>query len=245
MKPGWSAAKLLLFCLFWGLAQIACAAGVAATVVNLVGTVSAQAPDGKVRILARDSVLAPGEIVMTEKGSVVRLAFSDGGQTTLRPSSRLVIESYHYVQTTPEQDSAVLNLVKGGMRVLSGAIGKRGNQDAYLAKTKAGTIGIRGTDYALMLCDEEADGCDQLKLPQNLRGAGGTASGLYFVVYEGAIWFANNAAADRIPAVTAGYVQDADTHWVALPGGDPGLAGGLAEKLERLLDSDQGVCSVR
>jgi hypothetical protein len=245
MKPGWSAVKLLFFCLLTAVAQLAWAAGEAATVVNLVGTVSAQAPDGKVRILAKDSVLVSGEIVMTEKGSVVRLAFSDGGQTTLRPSSRLVIEAYHYVPATPEQDSAVLNLVKGGMRVLSGAIGKRGNQDAYLARTKAGTIGIRGTDYALMICEKGGETCDQFNLPQNLRSAGHPASGLYFVVYEGAIWFANHASQDLIPAVTAGYVQDIDTHWVALPNGDPGLDSILPEGMALLFGSGQGVCKVR
>jgi len=208
-------------------AQAAWAAGEAAVVVSLVGTVSAQKPDGKVRVLAKDSALLAGEIVMTEKGSVVRLRFADGSQTTLRPGSRLVIEDFNYDEADPARDRKVINLVKGGMRAVTGAVGKRGNQDAYQAKTVAGTIGIRGTDYALLLCEKgkasESGNCSNLDVPEELQVDGIPAEGLYFAVFEGAISVANNVSETVFPEGKSGYVKDANSAPVVLPK-EPGLA---------------------
>lgn len=227
MKTDWSVAKTLWLLLLWAVAQAAWAAGEAAVVVSLLGTVSAQKADGKVRVLAKDSQLMPGETVTTEKGSMARLRFSDGSHTTLRPSSRLMIEAYHYDAAAPERDSAVLKLVRGGMRAVSGAVGKRGNRDAYQAKTVAGTIGIRGTDYALLLCEkrqgDEPGNCDDLDVPETLRSDDAPAEGLYFTVFEGAILVANNASETVFPEGKSGYVRDADHAPQELPG-DPGLA---------------------
>lgn len=253
MKADWSVARALCLLLLWAAAQAAWAAGEAAVVVSLLGTVSAQKPDGKVRILAKDSVLMPGETVMTEKASMARLRFADGSHTTLRPSSRLMIEAFHYDEAAPDRDSAVLNLVRGGMRAVSGAVGKRGNPDAYKAKTVAGTIGIRGTDYALLLCEkrrgDEPGNCDNLDVPENLRSDGAPAEGLYFSVFEGAILVANNAAATTFPEGKSGYVRDADTAPQELPS-DPGLGRefptlGSLPGLLNPFGGAQGACLVR
>ncbi len=222
MITAWSATRLFILGFFWSLAQSAWAVGEAASVTAVVGTVSAQSPDGKMRILAKGSLVMPGEIVMTEKGSTARLAFSDGGQATLSSASRLAIESYHYVPAEPGQDNAVVNLIKGGMRSLSGAVGKRGNQDAYQARTRVGTIGIRGTDFALMLC-EPGGGCTKLELPKDLQAGGAAVDGLYFFVFEGAIQYSNAVSQATFPAGSGGYAHDAHSRWIDLPHGDPGL----------------------
>jgi len=212
--------------LLWAAAQSVWAASEAAVVTSLTGTVSAQKPDGKVRVLAKDSALMSDEIIMTGKDSTVRLRFSDGSLTTLRPATRLVIEDYHYAEGSPEKDSAVLNLLKGGMRVLSGAIGKRGNQDAYKAKTVTATIGIRGTDYALLLCEkpegERGSNCASLDVPENLRSEGAPTEGLFFTVFDGVILLANNVSQTLFPVGKSGYVGDANTAPLELPR-DPGL----------------------
>lgn len=227
MRADWSVARAFWLCLLWAVAQAAWASGEAAVVVSLVGTVSAQKPDGKVRVLAKDSALLADEIVMTEKGSVVRLRFADGSQTTLRPGSRLAIEDFNYDEADPARDRKVINLVKGGMRAVTGAVGKRGNQDAYQAKTVAGTIGIRGTDYALLLCDKgkanESGNCSNLDVPEELQVDGIPAEGLYFAVFEGAISVANNVSEMVFPKGKSGYVKDANSAPVELPK-DPGLA---------------------
>jgi len=212
----------LLLLLAW--TQLAWAAGEAAVVISLVGTVSAQKPDGKVRVLAKDSVLMPGEIVLTEKGSSVRLRFGDDSMVTLRPGSRLVIENFSYDAAKPASDSLVLNLVKGGMRAVSGAVGKRGDQDAYRARTHAGTIGIRGTDYALMQCVDQDDACSGLNIPPELNASHDTLpAGLYLTVFEGVINVSNQAGSKDFPEGKSGYVRDEQTTPQGLSV-DPGLA---------------------
>jgi len=212
----------LLLLLAW--AQLAWAVGEAAVVTSLVGTVSAQNPDGKVRVLAKDSVLMPGDIVLTEKGSSVRLRFGDNSMVTLRPGSRLVIENFSYDEAKPASDSLVLNLVKGGMRAVSGAVGKRGDQDAYRARTNAGTIGIRGTDYAVMQCVAQDDACSGLNIPPELQASHDTLpAGLYLTVFEGVINVSNQGGSKDFAEGRSGYVRDNKNPPQELPG-DPGLA---------------------
>lgn len=227
MRTASSAAKGLVLLLLWTWVQSAGAAGAGAVVVSLTGTVSAQKPDGKIRTLAKDSVLMTGEIVLTEKGSSARLRFADDSTVTLRPGSRLVIENFNYDSAKPESDSLVLNLVKGGMRAVSGAVGKRGNQAAYSAQTSAGTIGIRGTDYALLLCEKPSPGqdsnCRELEVPEEQRRDGTPAEGMYLTVFDGAIAVTNDNTETVFQEGKSGYVKDKHTAPLELPK-EPGLA---------------------
>jgi hypothetical protein len=249
MKPDSSAARLLYLLFFWLLAGSVWAAGAAAVVVQVAGTVSAQRPDGKVRVLAKDSSLDAGEIVMTEKASSVRLKFSDGSQVTLRPSTRLVIEDYRFEEDKPADDAAVLNLVKGGLRAVSGLVGKRGRQDAHQTRTSAAIIGIRGTDYALDQCEERDPECANLAVPEAMKTAGAPPAGLYLGVFEGAIEAANDAGSRRYAAGHFGYVRDRHTPPVELPA-DPGLgrefpAIGMMPGASDTSLQGQGACLVR
>ena len=219
-----SAAKWLSLLLLVAWVHLAWGAEQAAVVVSLVGTVSAQGPDGKLRVLAKDSVLMPGEIVLTEKGSSARLRFADDSMVTLRPASRLMIEKFSFDESKPASDNLVLNLVKGGMRAISGAVGKRGNRDAYQAKTNAATIGIRGTDYALMLCTDEDDTCRGLNVPTEFRASHSSLpAGLYLAEFEGMINVSNKAGSKDFPEGKVGYVRDDQTPPQELSE-DPGLA---------------------
>lgn len=209
MKTVSFVSKWLALMLLSAWVQLAWAAGEAAVVVSLAGTVSAQKPDGKVRLLAKDSVLMPGEIVLTEKGSSARLRFTDNSMVTLRAASRLLIESFSYDEAQPASDSLVLNLVKGGMRAVSGSIGKRGNQDAYQARTQAGTIGIRGTDYAVMQCVEQDASCRGFNIPPEFSESHDTLpAGLYLTVFDGVINASNQVGSQDLGKGKSGYVRD-------------------------------------
>lgn len=250
MRVASFAGKWLALLLLSAWVQLAWAAGEAAMVISLVGTVSAQKPDGKVRLLAKDSVLMPGEIVLTEKGSSARLRFSDHSMVTLRAASRLLIENFSYDEAQPASDSLVLNLVKGGMRAVSGSIGKRGNQDAYQARTRAGTIGIRGTDYAVIQCVEQDDSCQGLDIPPEFRDShDALPAGLYLTVFEGVINFANKAGSKDFSEGKSGYVRDDETPPRELSE-DPGLErefpilGNLPGTLNPF-GSSAGACLVR
>ncbi len=117
------------------------------------GTVYVTRADGRQGILARGSDLAVGDTLSTTRNSTVRLRFTDGGETAVRPDSRITVQAYKYDRDAPEQDNLFLSLLRGGLRALTGEIGKRGNVNAYRLNTSTATIGIRGTDYTARLCE--------------------------------------------------------------------------------------------
>lgn len=125
----------------------------AATVMSVDGTAYVNRPDGRQGILARGSVLSVGDVLSTTRNSTVRLRFTDGGETAVRPDSRVAVQAYSFVSEAPESDSLVIGLIKGGLRAITGSIGKRGNANAYKLNINVATIGIRGTDYTARLCD--------------------------------------------------------------------------------------------
>jgi hypothetical protein len=169
-----SLAAVALFAPLFALAQ--------GTVQYLSGTLSAQKPDGTVRVLAERSTIAVGETITTQRDSYAQLRFSDGGQVTLRPETQVRIESYAYDEGRPERDSFAMQLFKGGLRSLTGLIGKRNNnRNAYRMVTSTATIGIRGTDYTAIDVPPPPAG---QKPP-----AGSLAPGVYVTVTDGAVAF--------------------------------------------------------
>jgi hypothetical protein len=126
-----------------------------ATVETADGTVFVTRTTGKRAILANGSGLEVGDTITTERESYARLRFIDGGEMSVRPSSALVIQSYQFDTQKPEQDNAVLRLLKGGLRTITGLISKRGNQDAYRLHGTTATIGIRGTEFIARVCNND------------------------------------------------------------------------------------------
>jgi hypothetical protein len=128
-----------------------------ATVAAVDGTVFVSRGGGRQAILARGSSLQVGDAINTTRNSTVRLKFTDGGETVVRPESTLVVQKYQFEKEAPSQDNILLQLLKGGIRALTGAIGKRGNADAYQLRASTATVGIRGTDYSVRLCQQDCD----------------------------------------------------------------------------------------
>lgn len=168
------------------------------TVQYLSGTLSAQKPDGTVRVLAERSTIAVGEVITTQRDSYAQLRFSDGGQVTLRPETQVRIESYAYEEGRPERDSFAMQLFKGGLRSLTGLIGKRGNnRNAYRMVTSTATIGIRGTDYSAI--DIPAPPSGQTPPPGSL------APGVYVSVSDGAIVMISGGVGQVVNAGQFGF----------------------------------------
>ena len=146
------------------IATITQAAEVAGKVGYMSGTVVAQHADGTIRVLGPKSEVLAGDMLVTAKDSYAQVQMNDGAQMTLRPNSNLKIEAFQFRKEEPQADNAVLRLIKGGFRTVTGLIGKRGDPDAYKVRAASATIGIRGTDFSSRLCaakdcrdDEVAD----------------------------------------------------------------------------------------
>lgn len=121
-------------------------------------------------LAVRGAALAEGDVVITERDSIAQIVFSDGSQIALRPGSRLAITRYHFDTSAPKSDSMVLDLLRGGLRTLTGLIGKRGDRDVYHMNVgHSATIGIRGTDFVARLCQadcaEEEEALSSKHLP--------------------------------------------------------------------------------
>lgn len=127
---------------------------------NLTGLVSLQSAEGKNRFANVGSKLYVGDIINTQKKSTAVLTFVDNTQVALRPSTQFVVEDFEYQPENPIADRADFKLVKGGLRTLTGLIGKRSTNDAFQMRSETATIGIRGTDFAVRVCKNNE--CDKL-----------------------------------------------------------------------------------
>ena len=145
----------------------------AAELRSVTGTVFTQKPSAEVQIATKGVKLTVGDMVGTEKGAFALVVFNDGSRVALRPESLLAIRGFSFKPDDPSQDKLSVELVKGWLRNVSGQIGKRGNQAAFDMQVSDTTIGIRGTDFAVRLCDEACAGGesrgDEGVLPQSGR----------------------------------------------------------------------------
>lgn len=231
MTRAFSAASFLLALL---LSFNACAAQDAARITHTAGTVGIQGSDGKARLASINSIVSAGDTITTEKNSVVRLQFKDGAQITLRPESSYRVASYYYEPSEPKKDSFVSSLLKGGMRVISGLVGKRGNRDAYKSDVQVATMGIRGTRYGVRLCVTNEVGGKPVSSCNDIVKIGKATSvlkdGLYIEETEGAVSVANGGGEKIVSAGEFAYVADKDTAAVLLPE-DPGIGASLPSDL--------------
>ncbi|MGQ0700641.1 MAG: FecR family protein [Panacagrimonas sp.] len=186
-----SLSGLLLFCLCSG------AAWGAGTVVFVSGTANAQRGTTAVPLAPGVAVLA-GDVVMTDAGSFLQMRMDDGALIALKASSQLSIDTYTAPppSTTQRGGRAVMKLLKGGLRTLTGAIGSLDRQEFEL-NTPVASIGIRGTDFSLLYCDGD---CVQ------------APDGLHARVSRGAILITNSAG-DKLLLSENGYawVKDGST----------------------------------
>jgi hypothetical protein len=122
------------------------------TIKAVTGLVNLQTAEGKTKFAGAGTRLNVGDVINTQAKSTAVLEFVDTTQVALRPGTRFVVENYVYQPEQPVADKAEFKLVKGGLRTLTGLIGKRGSADAFSLKSETATIGIRGTDFTARIC---------------------------------------------------------------------------------------------
>ncbi len=112
----------------------------------VVGQATATGGDGKSRVLTRGGEINAGDLIQTGADGRVQIRFADGAYMSLQPNTRFKVDDYRYSGKADGSEKSVFSLLKGGLRTISGNIGKV-NRDAYRVTTPAATIGIRGTGY--------------------------------------------------------------------------------------------------
>jgi hypothetical protein len=123
-------------------------ASVVATVLFSQGIVTAVSQNSS-RALHKGDSIAVGDTINTGVGGRIQMRFSDGGLVSLQPDSSFVVDKYNQ-PTTNSEGSLAFDLIKGGLRTLSGTIGHL-NHDNYQLKTSVATLGIRGTQFIVLM----------------------------------------------------------------------------------------------
>ena len=192
-----------------GLSGIAHAANTVGQVTHLSGTLTAKRADGSTKLFSVKSEVQEGDTLSTERETYARIKFADGGEVVLRPGSQLKVAAYSFNQAKPEADNVFLDMLKGGMRAVTGLIGKR-NRDAVSFGAVTATIGIRGTHFGALICQNDCGGIPTVsgKPPEN---------GLHLDVADGAIVVKNTAGQQVIASGQFGFVQSASTPPVIVP----------------------------
>jgi hypothetical protein len=122
-------------------------------VVWIKGSFVAIGPDSKQRELNKTDPIYLHDTLETNANTEAQIVFSDDTLMTFRPVSKFYIDTYLYDNSKAHKGSVgkyVMNLLEGGFRTITGAIAKSNPTD-YQVNTPVATIGVRGTDYAVVL----------------------------------------------------------------------------------------------
>lgn len=157
------------------------------------------------RILRSGDHVFVGDRLTTGGDGFLHVAFADGGFIALQPDSAYRIEQYLWSGPSGNAaDSAVYRLERGGIRGITGAIGR--SKDAYSLITAVGTIAVGGYGFNTRICNADC---------------GDHPDGLVYKTWEGTPHVKTNVQQVTFPNGTSFYLKDLDTP-VEVQGAPPG-----------------------
>ena len=118
------------------------------------GLMTAQPASGDPRIVGSGESIGEHDVLRTGARSFAVLKLNDDSKITLRPNSVFKVDKFLNKQQTAGTGNVFLRLFKGGLRVVTGLVGKR-NPSGYRLFSPNATIGIRGTDFEARLCTDD------------------------------------------------------------------------------------------
>ena len=142
--------KAGVFAITLAISQLAFAKA-AGTVTFKTGDATITHADKTVIQATKNAELNAGDTIETKDGRL-QLALIDGGKVSLQPNTIYKINKYEFTGKEDGSEYAFTELIKGGLRTVSGLVGHK-NRDRYQLKTTAATIGIRGTEFTVNFND--------------------------------------------------------------------------------------------
>jgi hypothetical protein len=126
------------------------AQGAQGYVQEVSGTVTGQVGTGRAASVSRGQTLPNNATITTGPRSYAVLKFEDGTAVLLKENTSFQVQNYTYNAKAPENSNAIFNLLRGGLRMVTGLVTSR-NREALKVGTPLATIGIRGTEFVAEL----------------------------------------------------------------------------------------------
>jgi hypothetical protein len=128
----------------------------AGRVLFSTGDVQRVSPTGQATPVAKGEIVRKGDVLRTGAGGHVQIAMADKGLLALRPDSAVRVKDFHFEGKSDGKERLGLELLQGGLRSITGAIGSV-NKANYKLEAETATIGIRGTDHETFLVRQPGD----------------------------------------------------------------------------------------
>jgi hypothetical protein len=167
--------------------------------------------------VVKSEPIASDMLIETRNDSAALLKFADGQVVTMQANSLFKVREYRYDPKHVGNSSAVFSMFQGGMRFITGLIGKL-NPHAFRLSTPNVTIGIRGTEFMLVM-----DGKSMYTRVLKGRIAMTNAAGMKIVraghtaVVSSSVKLASLVAGSAIPAGTFGELLAVPVEPSAIP----------------------------
>ncbi len=120
-------------------------------VVGLNGKASVSNVHGRMQALQVNAPVFEGDRLETGLGSSLHVMMDDAAEVFLKEDSVLLVSEYVITSGDDKKSSSVFDLLRGGLRKITGAIGANPAAN-YQLHTGVANIGIRGTEYVIKLC---------------------------------------------------------------------------------------------
>ena len=123
-------------------------------VADIAGRATSIDINDREQLLQSGSPIFQGDRLETDPESRLHVVMDDGAEVFLKQDSVLKVSEYVITSGYDKSSSSILDLLRGGLRKITGAIG--GSSAAnYQLQTGLATIGIRGTEYVIKLCRQD------------------------------------------------------------------------------------------
>ncbi|PCJ39085.1 MAG: hypothetical protein COA71_14615, partial [SAR86 cluster bacterium] len=119
-------------------------------VLSTAGSVTARDLGGALRELSRRSDIFVGDTVITGPNGFAQLRMVDSAQISFKEDTEFTFSEYSSDGPGGAADSALMEMVRGGFRTISGTIGDDAADD-YQVSTQFASIGIRGTTHEAVI----------------------------------------------------------------------------------------------
>ncbi len=117
------------------------------------GSVTVAIGNNAPRPAQQNDTVISGMLIRTGDNSHAVLKFEDGEVISMQANSTLLVREYIYVPQQVNQSNMVFSVFKGGMRFVTGLIGQL-NPKGFRLATPQATIGIRGTDFFVVMTND-------------------------------------------------------------------------------------------